>query len=290
MTSLLTKNKIIAAAIFAAACIISAFFTVFGVWDDIFLAVGLKPEIDKGSYVRFVDVGQGDCTLIQSDGKLMLIDAGDESHAMTVYRYIRRLGFDKIDTVIITHPHADHMGGLDTLVSNLTVDRVYLTDVVPNGDGDKSAYTDFTDNYEGEILPVEEMGSFAFGEFNLSLVMCDSEAEDENDRSAVILAEKDETSFLITGDISSSDSKIDVSADVLKVAHHGSKSGTSPEMLARVNPKYAVISVSSDNTFGHPTDEILERLKNAKVKLYRTDCNGTVTFDVTNGLKIDTEY
>ncbi|MBQ5902395.1 MAG: hypothetical protein IIW83_04040 [Clostridia bacterium] len=124
----------------------------------------------------------------------------------------------------------------------------------------------------------------------MSLVLCDSMAADENDRSAVILIKKGETSFLITGDISASDSKIDLSADVLKIAHHGSKSGTSAEMLSRVNPKYAVISVGSSNTFGHPTAEVLTRLKNAGIKLYRTDCNGTVTFDLTDGLEIDTEY
>ena len=290
MKSLLTKNKIIAAAIFAAACIMSACLSVFGVWDSLFLAVGLKNDIDDGSFVRFIDVGQGDCTLVQSGGKLMLIDTGDENHASSVFRYIKSLGFEKIDTVVVTHPHADHIGGLDMLTENMTVDRVYITDDIPDGEEDKSAYMNFTDQFGGEILPVEDMGSFAFGEFNLSLVLCDSMAADENDRSAVILIKKGETSFLITGDISASDSKIDLSADVLKIAHHGSKSGTSAEMLSRVNPKYAVISVGSSNTFGHPTAEVLTRLKNAGIKLYRTDCNGTVTFDLTDGLEIDTEY
>ncbi len=290
MNTLLTKNKILAAAIFAAACIISAVFSVCGLWDSVFIAVGLKTTPDNGSFVRFVDVGQGDCTLVQSDGKLMLIDTGDEKHAASLQNYIKSLGFDKIDTVIITHPHADHMGGLEILCANMSVGKVYITNNPPKENGDKSVYDSFTAKYEGETLPVEDMNSFSFGEFAVSLVMCDSSAEDENDRSAVILHKKDDTSFLITGDISASDNKIDVTADVLKVAHHGSKTGTSAEMLSRVNPSYAVISVGSDNSFGHPNDEVLERLDNAGVRLYRTDCNGTVTFDVTDDLKIDTKY
>ena len=134
MKNLLTKNKIIAAAIFAAACIMSALLSVFGVWDSLFLAVGLKNDIDDGSFVRFIDVGQGDCTLVQSDGKLMLIDTGDENHASSVFRYIKSLGFEKIDTVVVTHPHADHIGGLDMLTENMTVDRVYITDDIPDGE------------------------------------------------------------------------------------------------------------------------------------------------------------
>ncbi len=290
MKAFLKKNKTTAAAIFAAACVISATFTAFGHWDKLYGRLGLKPTAGNGSFVRFVDVGQGDCTLVQSDGKIMLIDTGDAKHSAKLCKYIRSLGFTEIDSVIITHPHADHIGGLANLCDNFSVGRVYITSTSPNVDTDRLAYDDFLSNYRGEISPVEGITDFTFGSFTVSLALCDSLAEDENDRSAVILLRKDDFRFLITGDISSSDALINTSANVLKVAHHGSKTGTSAAMLSRVRPEYAVISVGSDNAFGHPDDEVLLRLEAAKIKLYRTDCNGTVTFDVTDKLKIDTEY
>ncbi len=285
-----TKSKVAVTVIIVVVTVVSTAISVFGGWDDIFVKFGLKTDVDGGSYVRFVDVGQGDCTLVQSDGRVMLIDTGDSRNAVSLYELLTDLGFYKIDTVIITHPHSDHMGGLDYISRNMTVERVYLTSVTPKDETDRKIYDGFVGQFEGEILPIEELGSFEFGVFSLSKVFYDQTAADENDRSAVIKIESDAASFLITGDISSLDSRIDTSADVLKVAHHGSKTATSSEFLKRASPKFAVISVGADNSYGHPTEEVVGRLDSAGVKIYRTDCNGTVTFDVTDGLKIITEY
>lgn len=285
------KSKIAAAAFFAAVCVMSAAISLCGAWDRLFVVLGLKNVPDGSiSCVRFADVGQGDCTIVQSEGKIMLIDTGDESHAARLCDYIAEMGFDRVDTVIITHPHADHMGGLEYICSRMPVSRVYITDTPPDDDSDLSVYGGFLSSYGGERLSVESMADFTFGEFSVSLVLCDYAAEDENDRSAVILLECNDVSFLITGDLSASDSKVDVSADVLKIAHHGSKNATSVAFLERVKPDYAVISVGADNTYGHPSDQTLARLKSTGIKIYRTDCNGTVTFDVTDRLKITSEY
>lgn len=285
------KSKITAAAIFAAVCVMSAAISLCGAWDSLFAVLVLKNAPDIGvNCVRFADVGQGDCTIVQSEGKIMLIDTGDENHAARLCDYIGKLGFDSVDTVIITHPHADHMGGLRYICSQMPVGRVFVTDTPPDSDSDLSAYDSFLSAYDGERLSVESMADFKFGEFSVSLVLCDSDAEDENDRSAVILLQCNGVSFLVTGDLSTSDSKVDVSADVLKVGHHGSQNAASAAFLERVKPDYAVISVGADNTYGHPSKQTLTRLTNCGAKIYRTDCNGTVTFDVTDRLKINSEY
>ncbi len=284
------KNKITTAAIFAAVCIISAVISFLGQWENVFCTLGLRNAPDKGNFVRFVDVGQGDCTLVQSSGKVMLIDTGDKNNAAKLCEYIRSLGFDQIDTVIITHPHSDHLGGLEYLNSQLSVASVYITENPPEDEKDGSVYHSFMDSYGGEKKQVEQMTEFSFGDFTVKPVFCDSDASDENDRSAVIRLECNDVSFLVTGDVSESDKKINTSADVLKVAHHGSKTSTSMELLNRVKPKYAVVSVGADNSFGHPNKVVTDRLHSSEIQMFRTDCNGTVTFDVTDNLKINTEY
>ena len=134
------------------------------------------------------------------------------------------------------------------------------------------------------------MNPFKFGDFRVWTSFFDERAADENDRSAVISLSFDEFDFLITGDLTKNDVNINQSADVLKVAHHGSETGTSFQLLKAVSPKYAVISVGADNSYGHPSDEVLDRLNGWGMTVYRTDCNGTVSFLMDKEMKIITEY
>lgn len=284
------KIKLHKIIIIAVVIITTAIISVTGCLERAFVFFGLTRLPDSTDAVRFVDVGQGDCTLVQSDGAVMLIDTGDSGHAIALCNYIRSLGFEKIDRVIITHPHSDHLGGLETICKRMQVDLVYITTIPPSDLSDREAFDGFKESYPGEIVSLAEMDDFRFGGFEVNTVLFDEYAADENDRSAVISLRFGEYGFLVTGDISKNDVNINQSADVLKIAHHGSETGTSAKLLSAVKPEYAVISVGADNSYGHPSDEVLSRLKGSGVKIYRTDCNGTVSFLPGDGMKIITEY
>lgn len=284
------KIKLHKVIIIAVVIITAAIISVTGCLERAFIFFGFKRLPDSIDAVRFVDVGQGDCTLVQSNGRVMLIDTGDASHAIALCRYIRSLGFDKIDRVIITHPHSDHIGGLETICKNMKVSSIYVTTVEPNDLRDRKAFDGFKSTYSGKIIPLDQMNPFKFGDFRVWTSFFDERAADENDRSAVISLSLDEFDFLITGDLTKNDVNINQSADVLKVAHHGSETGTSFQLLKAVSPKYAVISVGADNSYGHPSDEVLDRLNGWGMTVYRTDCNGTVSFLMDKEMKIITEY
>lgn len=284
------KTKLHKIIIIAVVIITTAIISVTGCLEKAFVFFGLKRLPDSADAVRFVDVGQGDCTLVQSDGTVMLIDTGDASNAISLCNYIRSLGFEKIDRVIITHPHSDHLGGLRTICQRMQVDSVYITTVPPSDLRDREVFDGFKESYSGEIVSLAEMDDFRFGGFDVSTVFFDENAADENDRSAVISIRFGEYDFLVTGDISGNDVNINHSADVLKIAHHGSQTGTSAELLDAVKPDYAVISVGADNSYDHPSDEVLSRLKEWETKIYRTDCNGMVSFFLNDGMQIITEY
>lgn len=280
-------NRII---IIAVVIITTAIISVTGCFERAFVLFGLNRLPDSSDAVRFVDVGQGDCTLVQSDGKLMLIDTGDAKHAISLCEYILSLGFDEIERIIVTHPHSDHIGGLKTICKRFRVKSVYITDVPPNDLKDRNGFYGFKESYTGEIVSIAKMTPFKLGAFDVWMSFFDEMAADENDRSAVIMLRYDEYDFLITGDLSANDALVDFSADVLKVSHHGSNTGSSMGFLSAVSPEYAVISVGADNSYGHPTSEVLARLKGVGATVYRTDCNGTVSFLLGDGMKIDTEY
>ena len=290
MSYLLMKIKLHKIIIIAVVIITTAIISVTGCLERAFIFFGLTRLPDSSDAVRFVDIGQGDCTLVQSDGAVMLIDTGDASHAISLCNYIRSLGFERIDRVIITHPHADHLGGLATLCKRIQVDSVYITSVPPTESKDLETLDGFKESYSGEIVSLAEMDDFRFGGFEVKTVFFDEDAADENDRSAVISLGFGEYDFLITGDISGNDVNINHPTNVLKIAHHGSETGTSAELLSAVKPDYAIISVGADNSYDHPSDEVISRLKESGAKIYRTDCNGTVSFLLDDGIQIITEY
>lgn len=291
MNNWLKKNKTLIAALVAAISVICGSISLADRWDDVYLAVGLMTKADNGDFVRFADVGQGDCTVVQSGGRAMLIDVGDKAHAAQVYNYLRSLGIRELDCVIVTHPHSDHMGGLEYLCEHMSVGSVYITERPPSEKSDLIAYESVLSKTDYDVCPTETLNDFEFGDFNVSVAYFDSSAYDENDRSAVIYLVCGGYSFLITGDITSAaEQKINTSADVLKVAHHGSKNSSSDAFLKRVAPHFAVISVGADNSYGHPNRSTLDRLNEIGAVVRRTDVNGAVTFEIDNGLKLYTEY
>lgn len=243
--------------------------------------------------VHFIDVGQGDCELIQYMSTGILIDAGETPNGPKVAQYLKDAGITTLEYVVATHPHSDHYGGLAEVVKDFDVEHVLMPDVTSND----SSFQKLLEAIKAKGLKIEtpKPGSAlatAIGGLTLDVFAPNSASySDTNEYSIVIKAAYGATSFLFTGDASSvSEAEMlkngyDLSADVLKVGHHGSTTSTSQAFLDAVNPSLAVIEVGKDNPYGHPNAEILDRLNKYGVRVYRTDLNGTVTM-VSDGAKI----
>lgn len=230
--------------------------------------------------VHFIDVGQGDCTLLTCDGEAMLIDAGDNSKGTTIQLYLKKHGIEKLKYVIGTHPDADHIGGLDVILYKYDCDTIIL----PDKSSDSGTYRDVIDTLDEKnyaiTLPV--VGTeYELGNAKFVILGPGKDYADDNNCSVVIKVTHGENTFLFTGDIEEEaendyvTSGFDLSATVLKVAHHGSHSSTSSHFLSKVNPTYAVISCGENNSYGHPHAEPLNNLRSQGCLLYRTDEQGT---------------
>ncbi|MGO4273900.1 MBL fold metallo-hydrolase [Paenibacillus sp. TAF58] len=243
--------------------------------------------------VHFIDVGQGASQLIiGSSGKTILIDAGNNDKAILVVEYLKKQGISRIDILVGTHPDADHIGGLDAVINNFEIGKIYMPKAQSN-----------TKTFEDVLLAIQRKSlKVTIAKSGLTLDWeTDAKVEviapvkdysdDTNDMSAVIHLTYGQTSFLLTGDAESKSeqemisSKVNLKSDVLLVGHHGSNSSTTQNFLDVVQPSYAVIQVGKGNKYGHPTAEVLKRLSDKGIKTYRNDEQGNIIF-TTNGKNI----
>lgn len=243
-----------------------------------------------GLYVHYIDVGQGDSELICCGGEYMLIDAGEPSASDTVVDYLNDHGIEKLEYVVCSHGHADHCGGLDAVVENFEVGTVF-TSPYP---GDTSSYEIFSDavSAKGLTMTVPELGeSYTLGEAKLEFIGPLEEYDNLNDDSLVMRLEYGDTSFLFTGDMTSKAERdlledgANVKCDVLKVGHHGSSGSSSYRFLYEAEPKIAVISCASGNSYGHPHEEALSRLNDCGAEVCRTDLEGSIII-FSNGMEV----
>lgn len=237
--------------------------------------------------VYFLDVGQADSILMIQQKEAILIDAGNNKDGEKVVKLIQEKGIEKLNYVIGTHPHEDHIGGLDDVIREIDCEKIYLPKIQAN-----------TKTYEDVLKAIQEkdkkINSFQKGETFLIgqskvEIMTDSilEKNNLNLASNIIRLEYGEISFLFTGDaeVKNENTRTWPQTNILKVGHHGSTTSTSSQFLEQIKPQYSIISVGKDNDYGHPKEKVLERLKKKKSQVYRTDENGTITI-LTDGKNI----
>ena len=249
--------------------------------------------------VHYLDVGQGDSEFVQlPNGECMLIDAGDMNYGGEITEQIKSLGYDKIDYLIATHPHADHIGGMSEVIENFEIGEIYM----PRATTNTATFEELLNTISDKGLSISTARSETVIEESGGLTMeflapCSAEYDDLNNYSAVLKITFNDSSFIFTGDaedvsenemLENSYSKLN--SDVLKVGHHGSKYSTTEDFLNAVSPEYAVISCGKDNSYGHPHNETVKRLTDAGVKLYRTDRLGAVTISTNGDGSYDVDY
>lgn len=240
--------------------------------------------------VTFMDVGQADSILLESNGQYMLVDAGNNEDGPKLVTYLKQKGITDFTYVIGTHPHEDHIGGLDDIINNFNINTFYMPDVVTT----TKTFEDVLDALENKNIALSipnKNDTFELGDANVKVLYVGDDSEsDLNDTSIVLKVTYQNVSFLLTGDASTKvedtlDRK-DLKSTVLKVGHHGSSTATDEEFLELVNPTYAVISVGKDNQYNHPHTEVLNTLAAHNITTYRTDEDGTIEM-ITDGVNIE---
>jgi competence protein ComEC len=255
------------------------YFTVFAFLTLMLLVCGGISSADMT--VHFIDVKQGGGVFVQKDGLNILYDCGDTFAGPIVTQYLAALDVEKIDILIVSHAHQDHMGGCVNVLKTLPVDRVYH-----NGSKAKTGtWKEFLKEINKrvqEINVVEKDLDLTSGV--QILVAYDSHGKfysKEADNSVLVKLTDGKVRVLLTGDCEATCEKevsaqSNVRSDVLNVGHHGSNASSSPAFLVRVKPQIAVIQAGAGNQYGHPTKPVLQRLKGAKAKIYRTDLDGAI--------------
>ena len=232
--------------------------------------------------VTWLDVGQGDAAVIQCGGQSMLIDGGKPEKSSYIYAWLQQHGLSYLDVIVATHVDADHIGGLSGALNYASVGTAYC----PETTGTTETFQSFVKYLaqRGKQITVPTAGeTFALGGAQIQILGPLHRAEDSNDNSIVLKVSFGATSFLFTGDAERTEeqdllnSGVNLQSTVLKVGHHGSDTSTSYPFLRAVAPQYAVISVGAGNSYGHPTEAVLSRLRDAGVTTFRTDMQGEIT-------------
>ena len=247
--------------------------------------------IEDGVKVHFIDVGQADSILIECTDGAIMIDAGENEDSQKIAAYLNERGIERLDYVIGSHAHEDHMGGMDDVILCYEVDEL----IIPTKASDSKFYKDVLAAAESRNVPVRTASAgetLSFPTGKLEVVDDGSEtAGDMNNNSYILKFTYGETTFLFTGDAESKYERealangADVDVDVLKVGHHGSRTSTCDEFIAATTPEYAVIQVGRNNRYGHPSSETVSRLERAGAGVFRTDELGDIVV-TTDGRSI----
>ncbi|MDE6677927.1 MAG: MBL fold metallo-hydrolase [Ruminococcus sp.] len=265
----------------------------FVVWNV--FGGGFAPSLEELS-VHYIDVGQGDSIYITSGGEGMLIDCGESGDTDRVISYLDNMGVSKIDYVVGTHPHSDHMGGMSKIVEHYDIGEM----IIPHIDDSDTPTTKYFEKFlnacavKNLSLTEAELGrEIKVGDADLKIIAPNSEDySNVNNYSVSFIMHHGDNSFIFTGDAEKLaenemlEKNVLEDIDVYKAGHHGSDTSSSEEFLNVIKPDYAVISCGEGNSYGHPKDITVENLSKFTDKIYRTDLVGTVVF-TSDGKQLD---
>ncbi|WP_069997381.1 ComEC/Rec2 family competence protein [Cellulosilyticum sp. I15G10I2] len=255
----------------------------------IFISFNTGCQFNKEQAVRteihFIDTGNSDAILIKQGDNAALIDGGDNDDEELIAAYIKNQGIKQFEYVFVTHPDADHIGGLDAVIDQFAVNAVY----VGNGKADTKTYRDFIEALMNKgLTPSVPLLNSTFKMGNADFkVLSVASAKDVNNTSLVLLYTNGKDKLLFMGDVDKEiERNINVGkVDLIKIGHHGSRSSSDKAFLIQIEPKYAVITVGERNKYGHPHAETMEVLEQLAIPVYRTDEGGNLIFVSTgNGV------
>ncbi len=275
--------------------VVGSFGVMFGTVDTTTVAEREKAELEVEAEaepsstdaesqfmeVHFIDVGQGDATLVKCGGFSMLIDAGDDSKGTTVQNYLKKQGVEKLDYLLLTHPDADHIGGAPVIITKFDIDTVFIS----NYEKDNKTYLKLIQALDDRqvFYSTPEVGdTYMLGGAEFTILAPNGTYEEPNNASIALLLQNGDNRFLFTGDAEEKaeedilEHNTEIRADVYKVGHHGANTSSTEAFLEKVQPEFAVISCAEGNVYGHPHAQTLNTLRSMGVKVFRTDEQGSI--------------
>lgn len=280
------KSRRFPVPLFALLVVCVVFLSSCGLFGGQAFGETYSPPSDA-LVISFVDVGQGDSSLIQAGGENYLIDAGNPEEGPNVVDFLRSRGVDELDGIVSSNPDADHIGGFVDVLDAFPVEEVYVSGD-PKG---TLTYNSFLRGVRDEgVRPTIVRTGYRmdWGGVRADVIAPGELADETNDNSVAILLTYGTARVLLAGDAEANEEEYMAGGSftgpltVLKVTHHGSNTSTTPLFLSRFPPKIAVIQSGADNSYGHPTPETLERLQRAGVKVFRNDLHGDVVVTITS--------
>ncbi len=249
--------------------------------------------------VHYIDVGQGDSTLVECDGKTLLIDAAENGHEADVINYLHSNNIDKLDYIIVTHQHSDHIGGIPEVLDEFKADNIIMPRLTEKQTPTNSTYKAFLEalqKSDSKIIASKVGASYNLGSAVFEILgPVSNDADDINSMSVVTKITYGENSFIITGDAESDEEKeiletgANLECDVYKAGHHGSKTSSCKAFLEAMTPEMCIISCGADNDYGHPHKEALKRIQKHTSEIYRTDICGSIVLE-SDGENITINY
>ena len=257
-------------------------YGIFGQSDDSSFAA----VTETGALMHVIDVGQGDSILLQSGEYNILVDAGPNSAEDELISYLNSAGVDRLDCLVLTHPHEDHIGGADLVIDTFDIDTVLMPDCTATTKAFENVLDAMEEKGLGVTVP-ERGDNFSLGKLDFTvLAPAGNDYDETNDFSIVLKVEYENTSFMLTGDAETLSEqeildKFDsdfLKCDVLKAGHHGSSTSSCEDFVLAVAPRYAAVSCALDNNYGHPHKETRTLFDELGIEWYRTDYDGNIVF------------